>query len=200
MINRVTIGVRGAATARSRARLVGYLIPVLAAVPAAACSHTAPTNHPSAVVSRLGAVPIPTAPTAVPTATASEKKLALVAIGQPVQARLPDADAVVTALGPNELTPYTGGSKRPHSTVGIITITIKPSRGRLAITAADFSSRDESGTHVTLAPAGAASVAARAGSTATLRVKGTFTSGAAQITWRHDDRVIVVWDFNIELD
>ncbi len=31
-------------------------------------------------------------------------------------------------------------------------------------------------------------------------VAGTFDSGAAQITWRHDRHVLAIWTFTIELD
>lgn len=171
----------------------------------AACSHeTPPAPAPSApdpsAISSLGAVPIPTAPAAPATPTATERKLALLAIGEAVNAQLPDADATVTALGPRELTPYTGGAKPPQSTVGIITFTVKPSRGSLTIKASDFTSKDETGASVTLRPVGAARASAATGSTTRLRVKGTFHSGAAEVTWRHNDKVVAVWDFNIELD
>lgn len=189
-------------SARPPARIVATLAGALVALALTACSshHGGADPDPSAVMSSLGTVPIPTAPADAATPIASEQKLALLAIGEPVQAQLPDADALVTALGPEELTPYTGGATPPQSTVGIITVTVKPSRGSLTLTSADLSSKDETGALITLTPVGASTATATAGTTTALKVQGAFDSGAAEVTWRHDGKVIAVWDFNIELD
>jgi len=199
---RCTVRWVGSGRSRPSARPLAALAGVaLLTVALSACTHSAaPDDDPSVVLRSLGAVPIPTAPSAPATPIASEQKLALLAIGEPVQAQLPDADALVTALGPEELTPYTGGAKPPQSTVGIITITIKPSRGTLTIKASDFTSKDETGALIALIPVGAASHTVTAGSATRLQVKGTFHSGAAEVTWRHGGKVVAVWDFNIELD
>lgn len=125
----------------------------------------------------------------------------LLAMGAPVRVRLAGGiDAVVTALGPEELTPHTGGSKASTTTVSVITIDVRTSRGALALKSDDFTSRDETGALVRLAAHGASTLRTRAGQRGKLQVAGTFTSGAAQVTWRHAGHVVALWDFTIELD
>jgi hypothetical protein len=149
---------------------------------------------------RLGRVPVPSPPTAQATPTASEDHLQLVAIGAPVRATLPgNTSAVVTALGPDEATP-TSGPTPPQQARGTFTVTLTDITGALTVHAADFSSRDEQGHPVTLTTVGPATVTATTGHPAALRLVGTFSSGAAQLTWRHDAKVITIWDFNVELD
>lgn len=162
----------------------------------------APTRPESAasVTSRLGAVPIPSTPAVEPTPVASRPDPQLLAMGAPVVVRLPGAAATITTYGPVELTPYLGGATLPTHTVGIITVTATPTAGSVTLRAADFLSRGETGTLVSLAPVGPASVTATPGKPAHLRIKGTFSSGAAQVTWRYRGKVLVIWDFNIELD
>jgi hypothetical protein len=33
-----------------------------------------------------------------------------------------------------------------------------------------------------------------------MTLRGTVCSGAAELTWRHDGKVMAIWDFNIEPD
>lgn len=150
-------------------------------------------------VRALGKVPIPSPPTAAPTPVAGEHHLQLVAMGYPVRADLPGADAVVVAGGPTE-EPLPNAGKVPDRAVATFTITVTGATGPLTITAKDFTSRDERGTAVVLEPDGPATATARPGHPAKLLVTGTYHAGAAQLTWRHDDRVVALWDFNIELD
>ena len=152
------------------------------------------------MTSKLGAFPIPSAPTAEPTPVARVGHPQLLAMGQPVLVVLPGVRATVTALGPYERTPYLGGASPPVSTVGVITIDAVTTQGRLTLRAADVLSRDESGRLVSLAPAGSAAASAADASPARIRVMGRFTSGAAQLTWRYHGSVLAVWDFNVELD
>ncbi len=154
----------------------------------------------SSVTAKLGAVPIPTAPKADPTPVASVKHPQLLAIGAPVKVVLPGAEAVVTALGPFELTPYGKGNRAPTSTVGIITVDVVPIRGSIQVSASDFLSRDQTGSIVSLNPDGASTVTATAAHPAKVRIKGRYVSGAAQVTWRYHGHVMAIWDFNIELD
>ena len=39
-----------------------------------------------------------------------------------------------------------------------------------------------------------------AGGTASVAVRGTYHSGSAQVTWRHEGHVVALWTFTIELD
>ncbi len=159
--------------------------------------------HPQpggSVTARLGVMPIPSPPAVEPTPVATRRHPQLLAMGQPVTVDLPAAAGTVTSFGPFERTPYGRGGAMPTSTVGTITLTMSPTRGSLTLRAADFLSRDETGKVVSLAPVGAASVTASPGHPAQLKIAGTFTSGAAQVTWRYQGHVIVIWDFNIELD
>jgi len=150
----------------------------------------------------LGAVPIPFAPAADPTPTASPAHPQLLAIGAPLTAVMSGGiTALVVASGPDQLgTAPATGSAPPQSTLGIITITAHVIRGSLTLHAADFTSRDQTGRSVPLSAHGVSMVTAAAGKSATLKVQGRFTSGAAQITWTHQKSVLSVWDFNIELD
>lgn len=176
----------------------GRLVPVAAAVVLCAglvggCSRVSgadaagsPTatardaSSPRSVTSRLGAVPIPSPPPDSPTPVASEAHPQL--------------------YGPVERTPYRGGPTLPTSTVGTITITVTPTRGTVTLRAQDFLSRGETGHVVSLRPAGPGTVTATAAHPGRIRIRGTFVSGAAQVTWRYEGKVLVIWDFNVELD
>jgi hypothetical protein len=147
----------------------------------------------------LGAVPIPSRPAAHATPVASEHHLQLVAMGEPVRAELPPANAVVVASGPLQ-DPITIPGKVPDHALSTITVTVSGSTGDLTIKDTDFSSRDEEGKAIRLKARGPASVTASPGHPATLTLAGTYESGAAQLTWRHDGKVVALWDFNIELD
>lgn len=177
--------------------IIGAMLLVLAA--AACTSHATDSRDPAAdTVHSLGAVPIPSPPTAQATPLADENHLQLLAIGAPVRAVLPEASAVVAASGPTEDLPSAG--PMPKRVTGTITITIDAATAPLTIAATDFTSRDERGNPVSLTARGARTVTVGPGQAATLTLTGTYGSGAAQITWRHRGKVIAVWDFNIELD
>ncbi len=180
--------------------------PAISGPPAAGAATTAvavdPNAAASAVISSLGAVPIPSAPETDPTPTATPAHPQLLAIGAPVIAHLPDGSALlITALGPDQLsTAPASGGKPPQSTIGLITINARVTHGSVTLSAAEFTSRDQTGKLITLTPRGPATVSATNGRTATLSIQGRFTSGAAQITWTHQKSVLALWDFNIELD
>ncbi|MEY9928138.1 hypothetical protein ABH926_002772 [Catenulispora sp. GP43] len=185
---------------------VRRLASALAAVPvvllAAGCSSTSGGSDQSAadVVNKLGAVPIPSAPKSQPTPSADESHPQLVAVGSPVALTLPSGTGVVTALGPTEDLPTPLPATMPTQVAGTITLRVATKTGTMKVTAADLSSRDDHGTDIVLSPVGPAQAAATGGGTADLVVRGTFASGAAQITLREDGHVVAVWDFNIELD
>ncbi len=107
---------------------------------------------------------------------------------------------MVTATGPQELTPYTGGAIIPTSTPGVIRLDLKVVTGHLAVAAGDLTSRDQAGHDVPLKARGARSTNVTAGSTGALELQGIYPSGSAQVTWRHDGHVLGVWVFTIELD
>lgn len=203
---------------RARAQRVSTALLLLVAPLAGACtSHSSalpstsasvqtgaadPDTAVSSVIASLGAVPIPSAPLTDPTPTAQPGHPQLLAIGAPVAAHLAGGTtAVVTALGPAPLSSApASGDKPPQSTIGVITITAKVSHGSITLTAADFTSRDQTGRPIVLTAKGAASATASAGKTATIAVQGRFSSGAAQLTWTNQKSVLALWDFNIELD
>ncbi len=110
--------------------------------------------------------------------------------------------ALVTALGPQQLdTPSVrAGSPPPRTTAAAITLRLTAIRDATTIAAGDLSSRDQRGHALRLVPQGATTKTVAPGATASITVKSTFTSGAAQITWRHHGVVLGVWTFNIELD
>lgn len=196
--------------ARFGARAVSMMLSVLAAMAAtvlmAACA-TNPPREPSAsdVVRSLGAVPIPSAGPAESTPSATPGDPALLAIGGPVQVTLADgSQGLVTALGPEQVAtaPPSGTSATgyPKSTRAVITLRVAMTTGAASIRTSDLSSRNESGAAIHLTPVGPATAHAGPTGAVTLRVAATFSSGAAQVTWRHNGAVIAVWTFNIELD
>jgi hypothetical protein len=176
----------------------------LAVATAGCASHSSPaaqaTGNAADTVKRLGAVPIPTAPAAKATPTADEKHLQLVAMGDAVNAHLPGVQAVIRASGPTGTAPTVSGARPPDHTTGTITVTVGQATAPLTLRAGDFTSRDQLGKGVPLTSAAPASVTAAPGHPATVTLRGTFRAGAAELTWRHDGKVIAVWDFTIELD
>lgn len=174
----------------------------LPALLAAGCSSGPSSSGQSSedVVKKLGAVPIPSAPKTQLTPSADEAHPQLVAIGSAVAVTLPAGTGSVTALGPTEDLPTPLPATMPTRVAGTITLRVAAKSGTVAVTAADLSSRDDHGADIALTAVGPAQASAKAGGTADLVVRGTFSSGAAQITLREDGHVVAVWDFNVELD
>lgn len=184
-------------------RLAFTLAAVSLAVLAAGCASGKSASDQSAanVVSKLGAVPIPSAPKTQPTPSADEAHPQLVAIGSPVAVTLPSGSGIITALGPTEDLPTPYPAKPPSQVSGTITLRIAGKTGTVKVSAADLSSRDDHGTDIALTAVGPTQAAASGGGgSEDLVVRGTFVSGAAQITLREDGHVVAVWDFNVELD
>ena len=184
---------------------VSALVALTATVFLAGCTSqpaSKPNNDsPAAVISSLGAVPIPTAPTGVPApVNASIGHPQLVAMGAPVQVTLPGgAQGVITASGPTENLP--AGQVKPTGPVtGVISLTVTSGAGSLRLATADLESRDQTGQPVALTPVGPATVTATPGHPATLHLSGTFHQGDAQINWRQTGHVLAIWDFTIETD
>ena len=160
----------------------------------------APDPDPSQVVASLGAVPIPPTGPTLPTPTAAVGHPAVLAMGEPVLLHLPGTEALVTALGPDQVRsgPQPG---RDPATPAVITLRVQVRGGRaLSISTDELFSRDETGAAIALTPAGASRSTARTGGTASVAVRGTYHSGSAQVTWRHDGHVLALWTFTIELD
>ncbi len=179
----------------------GLLLVALTAVGVSACSSTTPAEPTSAqVVSSLGAVPVPTAPTAEPVVVASAGHGQLVAMGAPVDLRLPGGSkATVTATGPRQSS--TAPQVDPRATIiGTISLQVQATKGAVTVAAADLSSRDDTGQLIPLTSVGAPAVTVRAGATGHLTVTGRFRSGAAQLTLSYQGHPLALWDFNIELD
>ena len=184
---------------------VSALAALTATVLLASCT-SQPASKPkadsaAAVISSLGAVPIPTAPTGIPApVTASVGHPQLVAMGAPVRVTLPGgAQVVITASGPTENLPA-GQAKPTGPVVGVISVTVTSSVGSLGLAAADLDSRDQTGQPVVLTPVGSATATATPGHPATVQLSGTFHQGDAQINWRQGGHVLAIWDFTIETD
>lgn len=194
-------GVRRRPTVSARAGIALAAVP-LALLAAGCASSTSSGSDQSAtdVVAKLGAVPIPSAPKTQLTPSADESHPQLVAVGSAVAVTLPSGTGVITALGPTEDLPTPAQAKPPEQVSGTITLRVAAKTGTLKVTTADLSSRDDHGTDIALSAVGPATATASAGGTVDLVVRGTFSSGAAQITLREDGHVTAVWDFNIELD
>lgn len=160
---------------------------------------------PSAVVSALGAVPIPPSTVPQPTPEAAAGHPALSAAGGPIAISLGDEGrALVTVLGPEQAHTGSAESVAPaspeKSTRAYLTLQVRQTKGSATIHATELTSRDETGRPVALRPKGPAVITTHAGSTSTLKLGGTFDSGAAQVTWRHHHAVLAVWTFTVELD
>jgi hypothetical protein len=169
----------------------------------AACTSAAPPGpadpSPSDVVASLGAVPIPPTGSTLPTPTAAAGHPAVLAMGEPVLVRLAGTEALVTALGPDQIKSGPQPGRNP-ATPARITLRVQVNRGTLAIATSELSSRDETGTAVALRPVGIPRSVAGAGATTAVSVRGSYHSGSAQVTWRHDGQVLALWTFTIELD
>ena len=163
-------------------------------------SATPSDPDPSAVVSSLGAVPIPPSTAPEPTPSASAGHPALSAVGGPIAMSLgSEGKAVVTVLGPTQATD--GQSDGPASkTRAYLRLRVAQTKGSATISSSELTSRDETGRSIALATDGPTTITTHAGKTSSLKVVGTFESGAAQITWRHHGHVLAVWTFNVELD
>jgi hypothetical protein len=193
--------------APSRALRALVLLPLCATLLTglSACTSTSTADQGAAAVTRsLGAVPIPTAATVEGTETAQPGRPAVLAIGGPVSASLGAVRVLATALGPEQMifAPPSGtaATKPPLATPAVITLTFTATAGSLPVSTADLSSRNETGRSIRLTPLGKAQGVASPGHPVTLRVSGTFASGAAQITWSSGTHALAIWTFNIELD
>lgn len=155
-------------------------------------------------VRRLGAVPIPTPPATPPTPVADPRNPQLLAMGAPLEVRFAGGRGLVVADGPTEdpTTPPLDPAVAPQEVFGTITLNLTAHQGRLQVSAADLSSRDQEGRAVVLSPVqlSPSTVTAVPGHPATLVVRGVFQDGSAQLTLRHDGKVFAVWDFSVELD
>ncbi len=159
---------------------------------------------PSAVVSSLGAVPVPPTTVPEPTARAAAGHPALSAVGGQIAVSLgAEGQALVTVLGPEQqgaASPATTGKHREKRTRAVLSLQVAQRRGTATIDADELTSRDETGQPITLRSRGPRRITTRAGQTSTLRVVGVFTSGSAQVTWRRHGHVLAVWTFTVELD
>jgi hypothetical protein len=191
LTSRVAVGASAALTATV----------LLAGCTSQPVAHSTNADSAGAVVSSLGAVPIPTAPKGVPApVSASIGHPQLIAMGAPVQVTLPGGTAaVITASGP-ATNPPPGQTKANGPVTGVIAITVTPSAGTVRLAAADLHSRDQTGQQVSLTPVGPASATATPGHPATVRLSGTFSQGDAQINWQQAGHVLAIWDFTIESD
>ncbi len=106
---------------------------------------------------------------------------------------------MVTVLGPTQATD--GQSDGPASrTRAYLSLRVAQVTGSATIKFDELTSRDETGRAIELKPDGPKTVTTHAGQTSTVKVVGTFESGAAQVTWRHHGHVLAVWTFNVEFD
>lgn len=187
----------GRSGVRRRLRTAALVLPLAAVL--AGCGGGSGGSS-SEVVNKLGAVPIPSAPSGQATPTADESHPQLVAIGSAVSVTLPTGTGVVTALGPTEDLPTPAPAKPPTEVPGTITLKVTANTGTLKLRVADLSSRDDHGDDIKLSAVGPDQATVNAGGTATLVVRGTFQEGAAQIAMQQDGHLVAMWDFNIELD
>ena len=168
------------------------------------CGCTAASTAES-VTASLGAVPIPTAPAVDPVPTASIGKPQLLAMGAPTVVVFdPATRGTAIATGPDQTITQpaasVSSSQAGATTLATITLAVTSERGSIPLVASDLICRDETGAIIPLTAVGSASATATAGGTAQLMVSGTFTRGAAQVTWQPAGHPLALWDFTIELD
>ena len=166
------------------------------------CS-AAPTAQ--SVTASLGAVPIPTAPAVDPMPTATIGKPQLLAMGASTLVILdPATRGIATATGPDQRITQpaaSGTASLPGATTSAtITLAVKSASGSISLAVSDLVCRNQTGAVIPLTAVGPSSATATAGDTAQLVVSGTFTSGAAQVTWQPAGHPLALWDFTIELD
>jgi hypothetical protein len=195
-------GIRRAGHRRLIPHALGLALAATALAVTGCASHSTPgaqaSGNAADTVKKLGAVPIPTPPTAKATPTADDKHLQLVTMGDAVSAHLPGVQAVIRASGPTQDVTARSGTRPPDHTTGTITITAGQATAPLPLRPGDFTSRDQQGKNVALTASG--TVTATPGHPATVTLHGTFRAGAAELTWRQGGKVIAIWDFTIELD
>lgn len=163
-----------------------------------ACADTPASEDSAAVVARLGAVPIPSAPPAAPIPDATPGHPQVLAIGQPVTATIPGgATALVTLIGP-EITPAAAVSGPPDHGTAVFTLHATTLHGTVPVAAADFSGRDDRGRALALTSIGPATASTGTGAV-TLRLGAPVHVGAAQLTWRPAGTAMALWTFNVEL-
>lgn len=178
--------------------LIGVLL--LAGLLALGGCAATPAADTGSVVDRLGAVPIPPAPTLSQPLPAAPGHPQIAAIGTTLAVTLLGAgDGMVTALGPQIDRPSGGriSTEEAHATIVIRATT---TRSSIALHSSDFTVRDDRGLNIHLVPAGPFTSSAESSRPAELVLVGAFHTGAAQITWRSHNAVIAIWTFNIELD
>ncbi|HEX3613547.1 MAG TPA: hypothetical protein VHU88_17795 [Sporichthyaceae bacterium] len=154
-------------------------------------------------VAKLGAVPIPTAPSAAPPPQADEGHPQLLAMGAPVYVTLPGARGVIVATGPYFAAPplpTSAPAAQDNPVVGTFTLHLTAWSGSFRVALGDLNSRDEQGRTVALTAVGPDSVQVSPAAPAKLVLRAQYHSGSAQLTLRHDGKVLAVWDFSVELD
>jgi hypothetical protein len=191
-------------TPRRRAALLEPTLLCLAALLVTGCAAARhdpayPSGDGASTVARLGAVPVPTATGPPGPLPASPGHPQLLPIGGAVLARLPEGTATVTVLGPDvDLPP---GSGRPiEDADATITVRTQETVGHIVPLPREFTARDDHGRDIALTAVPGAGHDAAVPPTAIVALTGHFHAGSAQVTWRHDDSVVGVWTFVIELD
>ncbi len=139
-------------------------------------------------------------PEALTTPTASKGHYQLVAAGEPVIVHRAGAVAAVDVAGPdiNPL-PATQGQPPAQQAPGTLTVTVRPSSGRLDVAAANFLGLDQAQNRIAL-HADRPLVHADPQHPATLRLSAVFVAGHTTVTWQPAGRPLVTWDFVVELD
>lgn len=163
---------------------------------------SSPSSTPD-TVARLGAVPVPTPPSAAPTPQADEGHPQLLAMGAPVEVTLPTGRGLIVANGPYFAAPpvpTSAPSAQDVPVLGTFTLHLRAWSGSFRVSLSDLSSRDEQGRAVELTADGPSSLQVSPGTPTKLVLRAQYHSGSAQLTLRHDGRVLAVWDFSVELD
>jgi hypothetical protein len=169
----------------------------------AGCSSAAPDagvpDDAASVVARLGAVPVPVAPSVAPVERVAAGHPQVLAIGEPVDATVPGGAARVSMLGP-DITAAPRSSGPPEDGTAVFTVRVAATSGTVAVAASDLSGRDDHGRDLVLAPVGPAVVTGVAGAApVTLRVRAAVhRRRAGHLAAR--GAPMALWTFNAELD
>jgi len=159
-----------------------------------------PSANTGSVVEQLGVMPIPTAQTLSPPATAPGHPQ-IAAIGTIFTVTLPGTgNGMVTALGPQIDQPPPATQLPIEQAHATITVRATATSGSIPLRATDFTVRDDRDEDIRIEPVGPSTLSAKPSRPQELALQGTFHSGAAQMTWRYHNTVVAIWDFNVELD
>ncbi|MGK4578923.1 hypothetical protein [Kitasatospora sp. HPMI-4] len=179
-----------------RRRTAGLLLLLGLLAGATGCSGSETSDD----VSRLGRVPIPSAPASPIVPTASAGHAQLVAMGDAVALDLGTSQGRITATGPElDLPAPSAGAAPPDRSKGTVKVRLHTTAGSVDLTADALVLSDELG-HAVPFTADRPSATATPAQDAVLTLTAVFEAGHSTLSWRVSGKPLATWDFEVELD